>query len=1087
MRKSRANKGQFFVIAALLVSVVLVGGVISTYSLVRHPTIQESSPEVLSAIGEMNAGIKTILDFTVGYYGSILSVTGNSTYAQALTTNYLSSGLVNLARTHPEWNPSFTLESKAVKTRWFMPESSSMGELSVSYSLDALGISGITYETSSALNIEMLPSDSGVATIKVIRDGSEPELGLTKENFRFYNYTDNSNWDLVNPESITISSNGIYTMPLPDGIHPYSYSVQIEDNRGLVVSAFYSPDSVASESGIPHYTYTFDWESTGRIDIYNSLSTDNFVIELLQNGTLKWLSKPLEINPEVRPIPPIAVKAFRVNATISGVNQEVPFQVEDWGSDYLVPLGLSGNDSIFNKNNMLVFMINNEISEITLWWDGSDTAIQTPYAWENVYFNDNPSAGTLENGHLHLDVHNFYINSRVIGEFANYRTDFLRINEEMPDYGAEPAYVIYNGIVRDIIQQEPEYGGGGVSGCPNFYSQLYITLPAQTTYYTYAARTIFVESSQSRSIDDLSVIQLSVSSGSPLTEDGTSAGLPSTNSSELVFYDGYPTGWDHHWSQINSGNDGAGFMFTDSDNEDLYVFDDAFKRGAIKVESNTIEINPVDLSRPSVSFNSAKDLVWYGVVVSFNNEPIYRNSDDVGLWIMVENPPTVLMDEVEPGLNFVDLLSNVDASYDKGTHSEFNAQKSGPNAVYDTLTEALTGENTHDYVDNNNSDVDSSADEGSHSAFSAQQSGPNSVFDTLTEYTSSGSTNLINAESFEDSWTPSGWTATGRWNKESDYHYGGGYYSADFDGGSNKDGDLTTPDMDCSGVSSIVVDFWYRDGGCENGEFVLQYFDGTNWDTITDLHSPDWWSWEHYHHEITDSQYFVSNFKVRWSMDTSHNSDDSNVDMVTVTINSAQNNKLDLEAQWTSVPYSLPNEILAIYGGTMGAEDIAVDIWTGSSWQNVFSDLSSGWNNVSVSSWLTDSIFTIRYRGGNEVGDSTQDSWEIDAAILHVWDNDISYEIDLEVQWANVDYDETNEELCIYVGEVGSEELRVDVWTGSEWDNLFTGLNVGWNNATVSSYLSSSTFTIRFVGTTETGDNIQDYWTIDATLLHTWS
>ncbi len=79
----------------------------------------------------------------------------------------------------------------------------------------------------------------------------------------------------------------------------------------------------------------------------------------------------------------------------------------------------------------------------------------------NVYFNDNPSSGRLDNGFVKLDVHNFYIVSNVIGESETYRADFLSINGRTPSYGSDrPAYVIYNGVVRDILQQEPEYGGG---------------------------------------------------------------------------------------------------------------------------------------------------------------------------------------------------------------------------------------------------------------------------------------------------------------------------------------------------------------------------------------------------------------------------------------------------------------------------------------------------------------------------------------------------------------------------------------------------------------------------------------------------
>ena len=98
-----------------------------------------------------------------------------------------------------------------------------------------------------------------------------------------------------------------------------------------------------------------------------------------------------------------------------------------------------------------------------------------------------------------------------------------------------------------------------------------------------------------------------------------------------------------------------------------------------------------------------------------------------------------------------------------------------------------------------------------------------------------------------------------------------------------------------------------------------------------------------------------------------------------------------------------------------------------------------------------------------------------------------NYELDLEVQWTNVDFDETNEELCICGGVMGSENLRVDVWNGSSWQNAIATLSSGWNNVTVSAYLVSSTFTIRFNGSIETADGTQDNWAIDTTLLHVWT
>jgi hypothetical protein len=99
----------------------------------------------------------------------------------------------------------------------------------------------------------------------------------------------------------------------------------------------------------------------------------------------------------------------------------------------------------------------------------------------------------------------------------------------------------------------------------------------------------------------------------------------------------------------------------------------------------------------------------------------------------------------------------------------------------------------------------------------------------------------------------------------------------------------------------------------------------------------------------------------------------------------------------------------------------------------------------------------------------------------------VTFELDQEEQWINTDYNETNEQLCIYGGTMGSESLMVDVWTGSSWQNVIASLTNGWNNISVSSYLTSSTFTIRFKGSTETGDTTQDSWNIDAAILRVWT
>jgi hypothetical protein len=75
--------------------------------------------------------------------------------------------------------------------------------------------------------------------------------------------------------------------------------------------------------------------------------------------------------------------------------------------------------------------------------------------------------------------------------------------------------------------------------------------------------------------------------------------------------------------------------------------------------------------------------------------------------------------------------------------------------------------------------------------------------------------------------------------------------------------------------------------------------------------------------------------------------------------------------------------------------------------------------------------------------------------------------------------------LCIKTGTLNDESLQVDVWTGSSWTTVITALTANaWNNVSVSDYLTSSTFTIRFKATDETNDLTQSSWQIDCALLY---
>jgi hypothetical protein len=433
--------------------------------------------------------------------------------------------------------------------------------------------------------------------------------------------------------------------------------------------------------------------------------------------------------------------------------------------------------------------------------------------------------------------------------------------------------------------------------------------------------------------------------------------------------------------------------------------------------------------------------------------------------------------------NYVDAQSSLHPPTDIGTHSSF-AEMQDFDGSYDTLSEKNTTTPTIDYVD-----VANANNKGTHSDFTAEQSGPNGVFDTLSEGNtgSSSTTKLIDNQSFEGTWPPTGWSETGdgNWNRESDQVYHG-TYSADWD--DDGSGYLYSPTMSCSGSSSIYVSFYFKEEVSDSDEFRLYFRDADgNYDLIENLGSyPS--GWNHWTMTITDSQYFSSNFQIGWRARNVDSGEHIYVDLVYVTKTVVTPNyELNLEVQWTSVDYTLPNERLSIYAGTMASEDIKVDIWntTTSNWDNALSDLTTGWNNISVTKWLTSSTFTIRYRDGTPTSDSTPSTWQIDVTLLRLLGN-TNYQLDLEVQWTSADYDETNEYLCIYGGTQDSESLRVDVWNGA-WTNVISDLSAGWNNVSVSSYLTSSNFEIRFVDTTQSGDTSQSSWQVEGVLLHTWS
>ncbi|MCW4044301.1 MAG: hypothetical protein NWE94_02140, partial [Candidatus Bathyarchaeota archaeon] len=273
------SKGQFSIIAALLVAVVLVGTVITTYATLRQSASQEQ-PQVLTAVDETNLALDKVLGFTVGYYGSVLQVTGDSAYAKSLTTTYLRDSLGSLADIKPEWGAVFTLVSLDLSANWFTNASYSAGEAVVDYSLPGLGISGMSYKTSCRMDVQVSNSSSlNQACLTVLKDGSEPLINLGRANFKFYRYLQpNASWGFEEPSGeFTVFANGTYVIGIPTGmgIDASDYMVQVTDTRGIMVAA-------ASFSRI---TASFMWNTTSVLPAADYVDSSTVNVGVQSNFT----------------------------------------------------------------------------------------------------------------------------------------------------------------------------------------------------------------------------------------------------------------------------------------------------------------------------------------------------------------------------------------------------------------------------------------------------------------------------------------------------------------------------------------------------------------------------------------------------------------------------------------------------------------------------------------------------------------------------------------------------------------------------------------------------------------------------------
>jgi len=303
-----------------------------------------------------------------------------------------------------------------------------------------------------------------------------------------------------------------------------------------------------------------------------------------------------------------------------------------------------------------------------------------------------------------------------------------------------------------------------------------------------------------------------------------------------------------------------------------------------------------------------------------------------------------------------------------------------------SCAQALPVIEEYDYGDNNSSDVDATADNGAHSNFAGQQYGPDGIYDTLTEANTGGNVNLdLYIDSFDN--TRTGWTRHGTAPYLDSQNYPTDYVWLGLDRTESiGDFGFQNSSKSLEKINSVILRVYaWKEDSQDRLWFYL-------WDNS---------SWDNAHNVIRTSAGWTE-FDVTARLDTWAEIDSAKIylngdttqagtyrlfaDYAMLRINyTIMNYDLDLEVQWTNATYDMPHEELCIFGGTMASENLEVDVWNGSAWQNLFPGLSSGWNNVSVTDYLVSPVFTIRFQGGAKTGDALQDRWQIDSTLLHTW------------------------------------------------------------------------------------------------------
>jgi hypothetical protein len=324
---------------------------------------------------------------------------------------------------------------------------------------------------------------------------------------------------------------------------------------------------------------------------------------------------------------------------------------------------------------------------------------------------------------------------------------------------------------------------------------------------------------------------------------------------------------------------------------------------------------------------------------------------------------------------------------------------------YFSFSSYLSGANINDFVDTNSSNVDNITNIGTQGNFAAQQAGPDKVNDTLTEAnTASASTSFGN---------PTAGTGSNYQSISINRLWGGAFTSGSSAAtvtqivfyGCTSSGSINTKAVICNSSGYILTN------GVSN---VVSVTSTAGWQSAFTFASnptisPSTTYWLMLIPTSSSIRlYFSSTSGGSEATDNSNNyatpinptdavTTGTHQDCIYANTTYTSNYQLAIEEQWTNVTYTANPQLCIFAGNWTTAEALELDGWntTSSTWVVLNSSLvTNAWNNITLPTGLLTSNFTIRFKDGNQAGDTVQDSWSIDATLLHLWNNQYTAQVE---------------------------------------------------------------------------------------------